>query len=103
MPLLDVITGFAAALRRELATVSSVRDLLDVAPQGPGTSGLPAVPHPQPVTAAIAVPAHAHGAQRFLTLEAFRRAGFEVTAMINEPSAAGLGYSHRQGRTRTIC
>ncbi len=49
--------------------------------------------------AVIAVPAHAHGAQRFLTLEAFRAAGFAVKAMINEPSAAGFEYSHRQPRT----
>ncbi|GAB94803.1 molecular chaperone DnaK (HSP70) [Kineosphaera limosa] len=83
VPLLEVITGFAASLRHELLTSGSARDLLE----GPTLS------------AAIAVPAHAHGAQRFLTLEAFRRAGFEVTAMINEPSAAGLEYSHRQGRT----
>jgi molecular chaperone DnaK (HSP70) len=51
------------------------------------------------VEAVIAVPAHAHGAQRFLTLDAFRRAGFDVKAMINEPSAAGFEYTHRQGRT----
>ncbi len=83
VPLLEVLTGFAAALRADLLGVSSARTLL---------AG-------EPMTAAIAVPAHAHGAQRYLTLEAFRRAGFEVTAMINEPSAAGLEYSHRQGRT----
>ncbi len=47
----------------------------------------------------IAVPAHAHGAQRFWTLECFRRAGFDVTAMMNEPSAAGFEYTHRQPRT----
>lgn len=47
----------------------------------------------------IAVPAHAHGAQRFWTLECFRRAGFAVTAMMNEPSAAGFEYTHRQPRT----
>ena len=47
----------------------------------------------------IAVPAHAHGAQRFWTLESFRRAGFPVTAMMNEPSAAGFEYTHRQSRT----
>lgn len=46
-----------------------------------------------------AVPAHAHGPQRFWTLEAFRRAGFPVTAMMNEPSAAGFEYTHRQRRT----
>jgi molecular chaperone DnaK (HSP70) len=45
--------------------------------------------------AAVAVPANAHGAQRFLTLDAFRRAGFDVLALLNEPSAAGFEYTHR--------
>ncbi|WP_422116088.1 Hsp70 family protein [Brachybacterium sp. UNK5269] len=57
-----------------------------------------------PVTAeqvAVSVPAHAHSAQRIMTLEAFRRAGFEVIAMVNEPSAAGFEYTHRQGRSLT--
>jgi molecular chaperone DnaK (HSP70) len=48
-----------------------------------------------PLEAAVAVPANAHGAQRFLTLDAFRRAGFEVLALLNEPSAAGFEYTHR--------
>jgi molecular chaperone DnaK (HSP70) len=47
----------------------------------------------------VAVPANAHGAQRFVTLDAFRRAGFEVTAMLNEPSAAGFEYTHRHRNT----
>ncbi len=49
----------------------------------------------------ISVPAHAHSAQRFLTLEAFRAAGFDVVQMVNEPSAAGFEYSHRKTRTLT--
>ncbi|NLW98759.1 MAG: Hsp70 family protein [Actinomycetales bacterium] len=49
----------------------------------------------------ISVPAHAHSGQRFLTLEAFRAAGFDVVLLINEPSAAGFEYSHRKGRTLT--
>ncbi|MFC6421931.1 Hsp70 family protein [Ornithinimicrobium tianjinense] len=49
----------------------------------------------------ISVPAHAHSAQRFLTMEAFRAAGFDVVQMINEPSAAGFEYSHRKARTLT--
>jgi len=49
--------------------------------------------------AVVAVPANALGAQRFLTLDAFRRAGFEVLAMLNEPSAAGFEYTHRHGDT----
>jgi molecular chaperone DnaK (HSP70) len=45
--------------------------------------------------AVISVPANAHSGQRFTTLEAFRRAGFRVVAMINEPSAAAIEYAHR--------
>jgi molecular chaperone DnaK (HSP70) len=51
--------------------------------------------------AVIATPAHAHGTQRFLTLEAFRRAGFEVVATLNEPSAAGFEYTHAHANTVT--
>ncbi|EYF03209.1 Hsp70 family protein [Chondromyces apiculatus] len=47
----------------------------------------------------VATPANAHGAQRFITLDAFHRAGFEVTALLNEPSAAGFEYSHRYHNT----
>lgn len=80
IPLLDVLTGFATALRTALGTRSSLGEL-------------------DTTRTVIAVPAHAHGAQRFLTLEAFKGAGFTVTAMVNEPSAAGFEYSHRRGRT----
>ncbi|PHP52039.1 Hsp70 family protein [Actinomyces ruminis] len=47
----------------------------------------------------VAVPAHAYGAQRLITLDAFREAGFHVTAMLNEPSAAGFEYTHRKSAT----
>jgi molecular chaperone DnaK (HSP70) len=49
--------------------------------------------------AAVAAPANAYGPQRFMTLDAFRRAGFHVTAMLNEPSAAGFEYTHRHRDT----
>src|SRR5215468_5220001 len=49
----------------------------------------------------VATPANAHGTQRFVTLDAFRRAGFEVTGMLNEPSAAGFEYAHRYRNTIT--
>ncbi len=88
--LLEVLTGFAAALKKALSTSSSIAaDLVE----GDGA------PRPSVWSATIAVPAHAHGAQRYLTLEAFRRAGFEVTGMVNEPSAAGFEYTHGQRRT----
>ena len=47
----------------------------------------------------VAVPAHAYGAQRLLTLEAFQQAGFRIAAMLNEPSAAGFEYTHRKATT----
>lgn len=49
--------------------------------------------------AAVSVPANASSAQRFLTLDAFHQAGFEVKALINEPSAAGFEYAHRFSST----
>jgi len=50
---------------------------------------------------AISAPANASSDQRFLTLDAFRSAGFEVLALLNEPSAAGFEYAHRFRRTVT--
>ncbi len=52
-----------------------------------------------PLRAAVAVPANALGAQRLTTLDAFRRAGFDAFAMLNEPSAAGFEYTHRHRNT----
>lgn len=82
--LLDVLTGYLsalnAALRDESTAAAGVAD---------------------DDCAVIAVPAHANSAQRFLTLEAFRRAGFRVGAMLNEPSAAGFEFTHRQAKART--
>lgn len=79
---LEVLVGYLSSVRTALLTTSSLAGELPDRPR-----------------VVIGVPAHAHGAQRFLTLEAFRRAGFEVIAMINEPSAAGFEYTHRHRRT----
>ncbi|GAB4207203.1 MAG: Hsp70 family protein [Sandaracinaceae bacterium] len=49
----------------------------------------------EPLSAMIAVPANATSRQRWLTLEAFRRAGVEVLGLVNEPTAAGIEYAHR--------
>ena len=49
----------------------------------------------EPLETVIAVPANANSNQRFLTLEAFQRAGFRVLGMINEPSAAGVEFAHQ--------
>jgi molecular chaperone DnaK (HSP70) len=50
---------------------------------------------------AVSVPANSSNDQRFLTLDSFRRAGFEVMALLNEPSAAGFEYAHRFRKTVT--
>lgn len=48
----------------------------------------------------LGVPAHANSNQRFLTAEAFRMAGFQVLAMLNEPSAAAIEFGHRNKMTK---
>lgn len=85
---LDVLTSFLYAVRVELVERSSIAADL----RGGEAAGAP-------LGVAVGVPAHAHTAQRFLTLEAFRRAGFDVRTLVNEPSAAGFEYTHRQSRT----
>lgn len=44
--------------------------------------------------ATVAAPANASTSQRYVTLEAFRRAGFVVAGMIGEPTAAAIEYAH---------
>lgn len=53
----------------------------------------------EPLEAVIGVPAHAHSAQRFLTLESARLGGFSPMLLLNEPSAAGIEYTHRHSST----
>lgn len=79
VPVLDLVTGFLASVR---ATLSE------------GTASVAAAPG-EPLRAMISVPANANSNQRFITLDAFRRAGFEVAGVLNEPSAAGVEYAHR--------
>ena len=74
---LELLTAFLAQLQRDLVARSNLR-----------------LTPPEPLEAMIAVPANAHSNQRFLTLEAFRRAGFHVRGLLNEPSAAGIEYAH---------
>jgi molecular chaperone DnaK (HSP70) len=84
--LLDLLVEFLRALKRDICS----------------RSNLPTPPRPnEPMEAVIATPANAHNTQRFITMEAFRRAGFEVLAVLNEPSAAGVEYAHRYRRSLT--
>jgi molecular chaperone DnaK (HSP70) len=70
--LLDLLTGLAMAIRGGL--------------------------RPDSHQVVLGVPANANSNQRFLTGEAFRRAGFAVLGLLNEPSAAGLEYAHASRR-----
>ncbi|MDL2716663.1 MAG: Hsp70 family protein [Acidobacteriota bacterium] len=76
-----LLEGFFSALHRELVERSN--------------AGIAAN---DSITAAVSVPANASTAQRFLTLEAFKAGGFTVEALLNEPSAAGFEYAHRNRR-----
>ncbi|WP_374970418.1 Hsp70 family protein [Terrabacter sp. BE26] len=86
VPLFDVLTGLFAAVLVALRTASSIEGRLDGA----------AAPR-----AVLGVPAQAGSAQRFLTLEACRGAGFDVAGLVNEPSAASFEFAHRQARSIT--
>src|SRR5690606_10751413 len=48
----------------------------------------------EPIEAMVSVPANAAARQRWLTLEAFRRAGFTPIGMLNEPTAAAIELAH---------
>jgi molecular chaperone DnaK (HSP70) len=84
LPVADLLARFFAHVMDALRTRSDVRR---------------SVSRSRELYAAVAVPANAYGAQRFLTLDAFRRAGFHVVAILNEPSAAGFEYTHRHRDT----
>jgi molecular chaperone DnaK (HSP70) len=52
-----------------------------------------------PLQAVLGVPANANTNQRFMTADAFRRAGFDVLGLLNEPSAASIEFAHRERRS----
>jgi len=84
MPLLDLLTLFFTSLKTAITE----------------DSNLPArLVHDDTFEAVIAVPAGASSGQRFMTMEACRKAGFDVVAMLNEPSAGGIEYAHRYAQT----
>jgi molecular chaperone DnaK len=80
----DLLTAFFAHVRDELRLHSNAH-----------------VRKGEPFQAAVSVPANSSSAQRFLTVDAFRRAGFDVVSVLNEPSAAGFEYAHRFRETVT--
>jgi molecular chaperone DnaK (HSP70) len=83
--MVDLLAQFFAALRRALEQSNLAERL------APGEA----------MQAFVAAPAHAHSTQRFICLDAFRRGGFDVLGLLNEPSAAGFEYTHRYRNTLT--
>lgn len=75
---LDLVTAFLVHLRRALVERSN----LELDPDAP-------------LEALVAVPASAASRQRWLTLEALRRAGFAPLGLLNEPTAAAVEFAHR--------
>ena len=75
----ELLTRFLCDLKTALLTQSD----LDLAPG-------------EPLEVAISVPANANANQRMMTVDAFRKAGFDVCRMLDEPSAAGLEYAWRR-------
>ncbi len=80
LPLIEVLTGFLSHVRKMLVFKGNL----------PVSSNIEAM---------IATPANANSNQRFVTLDAFRRAGFEVLEVLNEPSVAALEHVGRFIRT----
>ena len=56
-------------------------------------SGL--MPPDEPLEAVLTLPANANGAQRHVTRRAFKAAGFDIIATLNEPSAAAIELADR--------
>jgi len=86
LPVVELMARFLASLREAVLRRSNLP---------------PSLRRDSTIEAVIAAPANAFGAQRLLTLDAFRRAGFQVLAMLNEPSAAGFEYTHRYRKSIT--
>jgi molecular chaperone DnaK (HSP70) len=75
IPLTELLGGLTASLHQQLAARFGATE---------------------PLEAMLGVPANANSNQRFLTVDAFRRAGFSVLGLLNEPSAASIEFGHRQ-------
>jgi molecular chaperone DnaK (HSP70) len=74
---LELVTDYLRYVRRMLVERSNL--LLDAE---------------EPLETMVAVPANASTGQRYLTVEAFNRAGFSVVGMLNEPTAAAIEFAH---------
>lgn len=80
---------------RSFVLMDILRDMLTALRQSILQQSGSKTEEPPKLEAMLGVPANANTNQRFLTAEAFRRAGFEVLGILNEPSAAGIEFAHR--------
>jgi len=89
LSMMDLLTGLCSAVKTALVENSSLK-----------------IAAGEPMEIMLGVPANANGNQRFLTVEAFRRAGYEVLGLLNEPSAASIEFGHglsgKSGRTKDL-
>ena len=83
LPMSQLLAEMISALRGELIARSSL---------APGKR--------ETLEVMLGVPANANSNQRFLTVEAFREAGFRVLGLLNEPSAASIEFGHRDRGAR---
>ena len=79
----DLIVDLLTALRTQLRTASTLN-----------------VNRSEILEVMIGVPANANTNQRFLTADVFQVAGFQVSGMLNEPSAASVEFGHRERSSR---
>jgi molecular chaperone DnaK (HSP70) len=79
VPLIELLKGLTADLKTALLDRSNLQLKIG-----------------EPLQVVLGVPAHANSNQRFLTVDAFRSAGFEVLGILNEPSAASIEFGHRE-------
>lgn len=78
---LDLVTAFLGQLREDILESSN--------------ASLTGDPDSEVLEVMVSVPANASSRQRWLTLEAFRRAGFQPVGLLNEPTAAAIELAHR--------
>jgi molecular chaperone DnaK (HSP70) len=81
--LLSLLTSYLKSLKEVLLTRST----------------LPPLAEGEKLEVMIATPAQAHNTQRFLTMEAFRQAGFVVDGLMSEPAAAAIEYLTRYAKS----
>lgn len=82
--LAELLNGLTRALHRSIIEDSNV-----------------SVPEGERFQTILGVPAHANSNQRFLTVESFKAAGFDVLGVLNEPSAASIEFGHKQRESKS--